>query len=103
MADHARHGCDHLRHPPVVHPAVGQNHAAADAATQPALCAAPVLSAIIFPEILRHGGAWNVSPLNPRLLAGIIAALVAWRTRNTMLTILAGMAALWGLQALMAR
>ena len=29
-----------------------------------------VLSAIIFPEILRHGGAWNVSPLNPRLLAG---------------------------------
>ena len=25
-----------------------------------------VLSAIIFPEILRHGGAWNVSPLNPR-------------------------------------
>ena len=62
-----------------------------------------VLSAIIFPEILRHGGAWNVSPLNPRLLAGIIAALVAWRTRNTMLTILVGMAALWGLQALMER
>ena len=43
----------------------------------------------------------NVSPLNPRLLAGIIAALVAWRTRNTMLTILAGMAALWIVQALM--
>ncbi len=50
-----------------------------------------VLSAIIFPEILRQNGAWNVSPLNPRLLAGIIVALVAWRTRNTMLTILVGM------------
>jgi branched-subunit amino acid transport protein len=62
-----------------------------------------VLSAIIFPEILRHGGAWNVSPLNPRLLAGVIAALVAWRTRNTMLTILVGMAALWIVQALMGR
>ena len=62
-----------------------------------------VLSAIIFPEILRHGGVWNVSPLNPRLLAGIIAALVAWRTRNTMLTILVGMAALWGLQVVLSR
>ena len=40
---------------------------------------------------------------NPRLLAGIIAALVAWRTRNTMLTILVGMAALWIMQAVMGR
>ena len=62
-----------------------------------------VLSAIIFPEILRHGGAWNLSPLNPRLLAGIIAALVAWRTRSPVLTIVVGMAALWVLQALMGR
>jgi len=62
-----------------------------------------VLSAIIFPEILHHGGTWNVSPLNPRLLAGIIAALVAWRTRNTMLTILVGMVALWVVQAVMSR
>jgi branched-subunit amino acid transport protein len=62
-----------------------------------------VLSAIIFPEILRNGGAWNVTPLNPRLLAGVIAALVAWRTRNTMLTILVGMAALWIVQAMLSR
>jgi branched-subunit amino acid transport protein len=62
-----------------------------------------VLSAIIFPEILRHGGAWNASPLNPRLLAGVIAALVAWRTRSAVLTIVVGMMALWGLQAVMAR
>ena len=61
-----------------------------------------VLSAIIFPEILRQNGAWNVSPLNPRLLAGVIAALVAWRTRNTMLTIVVGMAALWVIQAVIA-
>lgn len=62
-----------------------------------------VLSAIIFPEILRHGGAWNISPLNPRLLAGVIAALIAWRTRSAVLTIVVGMVALWGLQAVMAR
>jgi len=59
-----------------------------------------VLSAIIFPEILRPAGAWDISPGNPRLLAGLIAALVAWRTKNALLTIGVGMAALWALQAI---
>ncbi len=62
-----------------------------------------VLSAIIFPGILRPDGPLNLSLGNVRLLAGIVAALVAWRTRSALLTIAAGMAALWGLQALMAR
>ena len=31
---------------------------------------------------------------NPRLLAGILAGAIAWRTRNTLLTIVAGMLAL---------
>ncbi len=62
-----------------------------------------VLSAIIFPEILRHGGALNLSIGNLRLLAGVVAALVAWRTRNALLTIAAGMAALWGFQAVLGR
>jgi branched-subunit amino acid transport protein len=59
-----------------------------------------VLSAIIFPEILRPAGAWDISPGNPRLLAGLIAAAVAWRTKNALLTIGVGMAALWALQAI---
>ena len=59
-----------------------------------------VLSAIIFPEILRPAGTWDISPGNPRLLAGLIAALVAWRTKNALLTIGVGMAALWALQAI---
>lgn len=58
-----------------------------------------VLSAIIFPEILRHNGALDLSVGNVRLLAGVAAALVAWRTKNALLTIAAGMAALWILQA----
>jgi len=62
-----------------------------------------VLSAIIFPEILRHGGTWDLSLANPRLLAGILAALVAWRTRSAVLTIVVGMVALWGLQWVMGR
>lgn len=62
-----------------------------------------VLSAIIFPELLVRGGAVHLGPDNPRLLAGLVAAVVAWRTRNVVLTIAVGMAALWALQALLAR
>jgi branched-subunit amino acid transport protein len=57
-----------------------------------------VLSAIIFPELLRPGGTLDLSFGNVRLLAGILAALVAWRTRNVLLTIGVGMVALWVLQ-----
>ncbi len=60
-----------------------------------------VLSAIIFPEILRPTGGWNLSPANPRLLAALVAALIAWRTRNALLTIIAGMAVLFMTQALL--
>ena len=59
-----------------------------------------VLSAIIFPEILMPEGALDVSLGNARLLAGILAVIVAWRTKNALLTILSGMGALWVLQAL---
>ena len=58
-----------------------------------------VLSAIIFPELLRPAGSLDISLGNARLLAGIIAAVVAWRTKNALLTIGVGMAALWVLQA----
>lgn len=60
-----------------------------------------VLSAIILPEILRRDGALDLSLGNTRLLASVIAALVAWRTKNALLTIAAGMAALWILQAIL--
>jgi branched-subunit amino acid transport protein len=57
-----------------------------------------VLSAITLPEILVQNDALNLSPLNPRLLAGIAAALVAWRTKNIWATIGVGMAVLLGVQ-----
>lgn len=62
-----------------------------------------VLSAIIFPELFMRNGVLDVSPGNTRLLAGALAALVAWRTRNVLLTIGVGMTALWILQAVMPR
>jgi branched-subunit amino acid transport protein len=60
---------------------------------------AAVLSAIILPELLVREGAVDFSLDNERLLAGILAFLVAWRTKNAVLTILIGMAALLILQA----
>ncbi len=57
-----------------------------------------VLSAIIFPELLRPDGAFDLSFGNLRLVAGLLAGLVAWRTKNVVLTIAVGMAALWLLQ-----
>ena len=60
-----------------------------------------VLSAIVAPELLMPGGEFNLSLGNARLLAGVIAMLVAWRTKNVLLTIAAGMIALWVLQSLM--
>ena len=54
-----------------------------------------VLSAIVALEMALPDGALNLSPLsNHRLLAGALAILVAWRTKNVILTIAAGMGAL---------
>ena len=59
-----------------------------------------VLSAIMFPELLYKANQIDFSFGNIRLLAGIVAILVAWYTKNTLLTILAGMLALLLLQFL---
>ena len=56
------------------------------------------LAAIILPALVRPEGRLDL--LQPRLLAGLVAALVAWRTRNVGLTLLVGMAVLVGLQHL---
>lgn len=54
-----------------------------------------VLTAIVFPEVFMTAGQLNVSLGNERFLAGLLAALVAWRTKNAVLTVAVGMAALW--------
>jgi branched-subunit amino acid transport protein len=53
-----------------------------------------VLSAIILPDLVSPNGSLFLSWRNPQLLAGLAAILVAWKTKNVILTILAGMAAL---------
>lgn len=59
-----------------------------------------VFAAIIFPEIFVRDGSVVLSSDNPRLFAALIAAIVAWRTKNVLLTILIGMAALLIIQAI---
>jgi branched-subunit amino acid transport protein len=60
-----------------------------------------VLTAIIVPELLLPRGKLEISLTNPNLLAGMVAVLVAWRTRSVLLTIVVGMAVFWIAQSLL--
>ena len=61
-----------------------------------------VLSAIVANEVLVRDGAVDLSSGNLRLIAAAVATAIALFTRNVFLTIGAGMAALWTLQAVLA-
>ena len=61
---------------------------------------ASVLAALVFPALVYSDGVLDISLNNIRLLAGIGGALVAWRTKNVMWTILVGMILFWVLQAM---
>jgi branched-subunit amino acid transport protein len=63
-----------------------------------------VLTAIILPLVILNkdkGNILDLSLTNHYLIAGIVAALVAWRSKNLLLTIILGMLALWGWRWLM--
>lgn len=53
-----------------------------------------ILTAIIASEVMIREGSLALSVGNERLMASLVAILVAWRTRNILLTIAAGMTAL---------
>ena len=55
-----------------------------------------VLTAIIVPAVLMPTGVLDISLNNAYLVAGIASALIAWRTRNLLLTIVLGMAIFLG-------
>lgn len=54
------------------------------------------LTALIWPDLLIAQGALSLG--EPRLLAGLLAAAIAWRTRNVLAAISGGMLALWAIQ-----
>jgi branched-subunit amino acid transport protein len=55
-----------------------------------------VLSAIIFPAVLLPQGELDLGIGNASLIAAVAAALIAWRTKNLLLTIVLGMAIFLG-------
>jgi len=55
------------------------------------------LTAIFVPEMALQNGELVLSLENIRLLAGIIAILVAWRTKSALWTIGVGMVSFWAL------
>ncbi len=59
-----------------------------------------VLSALIFPALFLPDNVLDLSFNNHYLLAGLLAIIVAWFSKNTLLTIVAGMLALFFLQLL---
>ncbi len=70
-------------------------------ALQPALRLLPaaILSALVFPQLFRLQGSLLSGSVS-HLLAALLAALVAWRTRSALWTISVGMGSLWLLQGL---
>jgi branched-subunit amino acid transport protein len=60
---------------------------------------AAALAALVFPALTHPTGSLDLSPNNFRLLAGLCGAIVAWKTRNVLLTILVGLVLLWILNA----
>ena len=61
---------------------------------------AAALAALVFPALTHPAGQRDQSMQNFRLLAGLGGAIIAWRTRNVLLTILIGMILLWILEML---
>jgi branched-subunit amino acid transport protein len=61
---------------------------------------AAVLTAVVIPLLLYANGSLELSLGNERLVAGLVAALICWRTRSVPFTLVGGMATLWTLQAI---
>jgi len=57
-----------------------------------------VFAALTLPALFYNGNMVDVSLQNYRLLAGIIAAFVAWKLKNVILTTFVGLGALWVFQ-----
>lgn len=60
-----------------------------------------VMAALVAPALLVADGGVALGPGNDRLLAGLLAGVVAWRTDSVLATIAVGMAAIWTLSVLL--
>lgn len=58
-----------------------------------------VLTAIVFPELFLRNDELMLSGDNFRLIAGVVAIVLAWKVKKIVPTIVVGMTVLWLLQA----
>jgi branched-subunit amino acid transport protein len=61
------------------------------------------LAALVVPDMVSHNGALVLTLANPRLIAGVVAFFIAWRTRNIAATLIVGMGLFWLLTYLLPR
>ena len=54
-----------------------------------------VLAALVFPDLLTIEATMAATLVDERLIAGITAGVVAWKTENVFATIAVGMSVLW--------
>ena len=59
-----------------------------------------VFAALVLPSLVTIRPSVTATLADDRLLAGVFAAVVAWRTESVLATIVAGMGALWVLRFL---
>jgi len=59
---------------------------------------AAVLAALVVPSVVAVEATVGATLLDDRVLAGAVAAAVAWRTENVLATIVVGMGTLWALR-----
>lgn len=60
-----------------------------------------VLAAIVAPAVIAPEGVVELAPaMNPKFLAALVALAVAWKSKSVAWTIVAGMGALWVIQAI---
>ncbi len=61
-----------------------------------------MLTAIVVPAVVfTPPGVLRIDPGNAKLIAALVAGIVAWRRQSAVLTIGSGMAVLWALQYVM--
>jgi len=63
---------------------------------------AAVLSALVGPAFVKNDGVVDYSFSNPYLIAGLIAIVIAFRTKSILATLITGMVSLWLLRWLLA-
>lgn len=56
---------------------------------------ATVFPALVAPMFVMTDGELNLSLLNPRIIAGLVAIIVSWRSKSLLATIVAGMGTIW--------